>query len=298
MTTVRIGLTETCNAYADMPSSVQELARLGPRMNDVRQANLDHHATLIERAARLGTEILCLGELCTGPYFALTCDPVWFALAEDAVSGPSVRFFQELAARHQVCLIVPLYEHDATSGRRYNTAVVLDRDGTHLGTYRKAHLPRGINDRGAFDETFYYDRAEELTFPVFDVGVCRFGLSICYDRHFEYMARMYKKRDAQVIFSPSVTFGTQSERMWPMEFAVDALRHRVFLAGSNRRGAEKPWDQTYFGASHVVGPEGRIEELQSPEGLVIVDLDLEQLDLPAGSGWELSRDRRSGPRGV
>jgi predicted amidohydrolase len=80
--------------------------------------------------------------------------------------------------------------------------------------------------------------------------------------------------------------------MWELEFAVDAARHNVFIGGSNRLGAEPPWDQEYFGASHFVGPNGPVAALEGPPQLVIADLDLDERRRPDPSGWNLARDRR------
>ena len=73
---------------------------------------------------------------------------------------------------------------------------------------------------------------------------------------------------------------------------IDAARHRLFIAGSNRRGSEPPWNQDFFGASYFSGPTGRIEALQAPKNLVLADLDLASLSGPCSSGWDLARDLR------
>jgi N-carbamoylputrescine amidase len=80
--------------------------------------------------------------------------------------------------------------------------------------------------------------------------------------------------------------------MWPLEFAVDAARHNLFIGGSNRRGVEPPWGQPYFGESHFVGPNGRVKSLPGHTDLVIADLDLGELSGADPSGWNLPRDIR------
>ena len=88
---------------------------------------------------------------------------------------------------------------------------------------------------------------------------------------------------AELVFSPAVTFGAKSQRMWHLEFAVDAARHNVFIGGSNRKGVEPPWNQPYFGESHFVGPNGVLQESVSTHpNLVIADVDLGELQA-AGS---------------
>jgi len=89
-----------------------------------------------------------------------------------------------------------------------------------------------------------------------------------------------------------VTFGEKSQRMWHLEFQVDAARHNVFLGGSNRKGAEPPWNQPYFGESHFTGPGGKLADLSRTGELVICDVDLGELQRPDPAGWNLGRDLR------
>ena len=299
MNTIRAGLTETLNAFAEMPTSTAELPLLRDRLEDIRAANVDHHLDLITAAAERGVRVLGLGELFTAPYFALTEEPMWRDLAEDAHDGPTVRTLRDAARQHSMVLVAPIYERDAASGQRFNTAVVLDADGEHLGSYRKTHIPHGDNEQGSFRETFYYERGDgrqagepACHFPVFATAAGRIGVAICYDRHFEGVMSSLSNRGAEIVFSPAVTFGAVSKRMWPLEFAVDAARHRLFIGGSNRRGAEPPWNQQYFGRSHFCGPEGQLPNLSDHPNLVIADLDVEALRRPDAAGWDLDRDAR------
>lgn len=303
MTMLRAAMTQTVNAYAGMPARAEDLPSLAGVLGDIREANLDHHAVLIELAASDGVRAIGLGELFPAPYFALGRHPMWLDLAESADDGPSVTRMCAEARRHGIVIVAPIYESCARSGKRYNTAVVIDSDGAVLGKFRKSHIPRGANEQGAFDEAFYYGPADGAyngpspkilgdnpLLPVFVTSVGRVGVSICYDRHFPRMAEGLARAGAQVIFSPAVTFGGKSERMWAIEFEVDAARHGVYIGGSNRMGSERPWGQPYFGASHFVGPGGKLENLSETDELVIADLDLGSLADPDPSGWDLSRD--------
>lgn len=306
MAIVRAALTQTVNAFAGMPERVEDLGRLEGRLEDVRRANVDHHVELIRTACIAGAQIVCLGELFTAPYFALSKNPMWKALAEDPAGGPTITRLREVATELAVVLIAPVYELDAQTGNRFNTAVVIDSGGRVLGKYRKAHIPCGANEQGEFVETFYYGRSEgpqnepsecilgdNPYFPVFKTRVGRVGVAICYDRHFEGVVAALAKAGAQIVFSPAVTFGAKSQRLWEHEFLVDACRHRVFIGGSNRKGVEKPWNQPYFGASYFAGPDGeKLAALSAPAELVIADLDLGTLQQPDPSGWNLRRDTR------
>lgn len=301
---MRAGLTETISAYPDMPGTVAELPLLHDRLDDVRRANVDHHLELISAAASRGVEVLCLGELFASPYFALNEEPMWRDLAEDAQQGPTVRAICAAAAEHGLVLAAPIYELDGDSGKRFNTTVVIDATGVVIGKSRKLHIPQGQNEQGSFHERFYYEQSdgqpgdgEPDWLPVFSTRAGTIGIATCYDRHFEGVVSGLAERGAAVVFSPSVTFGEKSRRMWPMEFCVDAARHAVFIGGSNRRGCEPPWNQDYFGESHFCGPDGMLENQSDHPNLVIADLDLAALRAADRSGWNLRDDVRPEIRG-
>ena len=300
---VRAALTQTINAFREMPARVQDLPRLAPRLDDIRAANVDHHVELMRSARSQGVQVICFGELFPAPYFALTHEPMWTALAEDARSGATVTRLRDAARELALVVIAPIYELDP-SGKRFNTAVVIDERGDVLGKFRKSHIPHGKNEQGSFLEGFYYDRSDGANgplarnvsnnpyFPVWETSVGRIGIAICYDRHFEGVMSTLSREGAQIVFSPAVTFGEKSERMWPIEFEVDAARHGLFIGGSNRKGTEPPWNQPYFGKSFFVGPNGRLPNLSRHSELVISDVDLETLSRPDPSGWNLTRDLR------
>lgn len=305
MMNLRIAITQTISVYPNMPNSLDGLLALICKLDDIRNVNIAHHLELIEIAADAGVKAIGLGELFTAPYFALSRDETWFAFAEDAATGPTVTAMSLAATRYNMVVIAPIYELDRTTGSRYNTAVIIDADGSILGKYRKVHIPAGHNEQASFDEMYYYNRSEvpqnipspmilgkNPFFPVFQTVAGRVGVSICYDRHFEGVVRSLSRAGAQVIFSPAVTFGTKSSRLWQREFEVDAARHGVFIAGSNRFGAESPWNQPFFGNSHIVGPDGRLPDISSDSKLIIADCDLDSLASPDPSGWNLPRDAR------
>jgi len=166
-----------------------------------------------------------------------------------------------------------------------------------LGKYRKTHIPQGSNETGSFDESFYYEPSDGFQhaafFPVFATSTCKLGIAICYDRHFAGSFASLAKAGAELVFSPAVTFGAKSRRLWDLEFPVEATRHRLFIGGSHRRGKEPPWNVEYFGASYLVGPDGRIDNTSDHPDLVIGDLDLDSLHAPDPSGWDLARDART-----
>jgi N-carbamoylputrescine amidase len=300
---VRAALTQTTNAYAPMPARVEDLPTLAGKLTEIRRANVEHHVALMASAKAQGVRVICFGELFTGPYFALRHDAFWTALAEDARTGETVTRLRAAAKQHAQIVIAPIYELDP-SGKRFNTAVVIDEVGEILGKFRKAHIPHGENEQGTFVERHYYDRSDGANgpgvrnvsknpyFPVWETSVGRIGVAICYDRHFEGVMSTLARAGAELVFSPAVTFGAKSQRMWRLEFAVDAARHNLFIGASNRAGDEPPWNQPYFGDSHFVGPSGALANVSKHPELVISDVDLATLSKPDPSGWNLTRDIR------
>lgn len=302
---LRAALTQTRNVYEPMPSSLEGLDALADKLEDIRAANVEHHVELMKRAKAQGCQVIGFGELFPGPYFALEERALWQPAAEDAATGPTVQRIAAAARELELVVVAPIYELDPGTQKRFNTAVVISEQGEVLGRYRKTHIPCGTNERASFHETHYYERSNgELGnssaricnsnpyLPVFETSVGRIGVAICYDRHFEGVMSALANGGAQLIFSPAVTFGEKSRRMWDLEFAVDAARHKVFIGGSNRVGSEPPWNVEFFGASHFVSPDGRLEDQSSDSELIISDLDLSALDGGDSSGWDLSRDRR------
>lgn len=210
---VRAALTQTVNAYRDMPARLEDLPRLAERLDDVRRANVDHHVALLNEASRQGVQAVCFGELFPAPYFALTHEPLWLALAEDAETGETVTRLRAEARRLGLLIVAPIYELDP-SGVRFNTAVVIDERGQLLGKYRKAHIPHGRNEQGAFLEGFYYERSDgkngvgldnvsrNPSFPVWQTSFGRLGVAICYDRHFEGVVWSLAHEGAELLFPP------------------------------------------------------------------------------------------------
>lgn len=294
-------MTETRNVYSPMPTSLQEIDVLSERLEEIRRANVAHHQELIAAAAGMGAQIIGLGELFAAPYFAMQQNAFWKGMAEEIGTSTTIQELQETARQHEIAIVAPIYERDGTD--LYNTAVVLDTNGDNLGRFRKCHIPQGRNEYGQFDERFYYGpskgdlgNAAEVhgsheLLPVFPTAVVRVGVSICYDRHFEGMVSGLARGCAQLIFSPAVTSGSKSQRLWEREFEVDAARHSVFIGGSNRRGKEAPWNQEYFGRSYFVGPNGRCENISTHPNLIVSRLELGELADRDPSGWNLLIDR-------
>jgi N-carbamoylputrescine amidase len=152
-------------------------------IEEIREAMIAKHLPMIEAAAKKGVQILCLQEIFFGPYFPAEQDEKWYALAE-TIPGPTTELMQEICRRNTMAMIVPIYEKEM-SGVYYNTAVVIDADGSILGKYRKNHIPH----LRCFWEKFYF-KPGNLGYPVFRTRYATVGVYICYDRHFPEGARL------------------------------------------------------------------------------------------------------------
>ena len=131
-------------------------------------------------------------------------------------------------------LVVPMYEEDSnTTGIYYNTAAVIDADGSYLGKYRKTHIPHVQG----FWEKFYF-RPGNMGYPVFDTAVGKVGVYICYDRHFPEGARALGLNGAEMVFIPSATSRGLSEYLWRVEQVSHALANGYFVGTINRVGKE------------------------------------------------------------
>ena len=107
----------------------------------IRQAMIEAHIPMIKEAGEKGVQVLCFQEVFTQPYFCPSQDPKWYASAEAIPEGPTVQLMQKYAAEYKMVIVVPIYEKDKVTGVYYNTAAVIDADGSYLGKYRKTHIP-------------------------------------------------------------------------------------------------------------------------------------------------------------
>src|SRR5437868_2348124 len=115
---------------------------LGPEhsLAEIKKAMITKHLKLIEQAAKKKVEVLCLQELFYGPYFCAEQNPRWYELTERVPDGPTIKLLQKVAAKHHMVMVVAVYEEEMT-GHYFNTAADIEDYGTHLGKYRKNHIP-------------------------------------------------------------------------------------------------------------------------------------------------------------
>jgi len=254
----------------------------------IRDAMIEAHLPLIEAAASQGVQVLSFQEVFTQPYFCPSQDGKWYAAAEAIPDGPTTRLMQEYARRHNMVLVVPIYEEEMT-GVYYNTAAVIDADGSYLGKYRKTHIPQVAG----FWEKFFF-KPGNSGWPVFDTAYCKLGVYICYDRHFPEGWRALALNGAELIINPSATVAGLSQYLWELEQPASAAANGVYIGAINRVGTEAPWNiGEFYGSSYFVNPRGQIEVQASgdQDELLVHELNMEMIR-EVRNTWQFFRDRR------
>ena len=196
---------------------------------------------------------------------------------------------RELAKKHKMVLVVPFYE-EAQTGVYYNTAVVIENDGTVVGKYRKTHIP---HVGPCFWEKFYF-KPGNLGYPVWNTSVGRVGLLICYDRHFPEPARELGLKGAELVFNPSATVKSLSRYLWELEQPAHAVANGYWIGAINRVGIEKPLNEAqFYGSSYFCDPRGRIigKASETEDEVLVCDLDLD-MNREVRNTWQFLRDRR------
>src|SRR3990170_3179048 len=232
----------------------------GEKLEIIREANVHKHLELIEQAGQQGVQILCMQEIFTGPYFCAEQSTRWYDATETIPDGPTTQLMQELAKKHAMVIVVPLYEIDGT------------------GVWEK-----------------FYFKPGNLGYPVFKTKYATIGVYICYDRHFPEGARALGLNGAEIVFIPSATSRGLSEYLWRIEQVSHAVANGYFVGTINRVGIEKDLgDDDFYGQSYFVDPRGQfIGDLGSAhdEELIVRDMDLDKIQ-EVRQTWQFYRDRR------
>jgi N-carbamoylputrescine amidase len=275
---VKCGLIQATNAVSTDES-----------LETIKNANIEKHIPLIEKAASEGVQIICMQEIFTGPYFCAEQSTRWYDSTEYIPDGPTTRLMQEMAKKHNMVIVVPIYEEESP-GVYYNTAAVIDADGTYLGKYRKNHIPHVAP---GFWEKFYF-KPGNLGYPVFKTAYADVGVYICYDRHFPEGARALGLNGAEIVFNPSATVAGLSEYLWKLEQPAHAVANAYFVGAINRVGHEQPWDiGEFYGQSYFCDPRGQFLATASRDKteLITAELDFDKIR-EVRNTWQFYRDRR------
>jgi N-carbamoylputrescine amidase len=253
-----------------------------------KEAMIEKHEQAAHEAKAEGAQVICFQELFYGPYFCQVQDTEYYSYTELIPDGPTTQRFRSIAKELGMVMVLPMYEVEQ-AGVYYNTAAVIDADGTYLGKYRKHHIPQVKG----FWEKFYF-RPGNLGYPVFDTAVGKVGVYICYDRHFPEGWRALGLNGAHIVFNPSATSRGLSAYLWKLEQPASAVANEYYIGAINRVGIEPLGDNDFYGTTYFVDPEGKFvgepADDHKPE-LVVRDLDMD-LVKTVRDRWQFYRDRR------
>lgn len=255
----------------------------------------------IRSAAADGAELIVLQELHDGLYFCQMEDVDLFDLAEP-IPGPATDFYGQLAQELGVVIVTSLFEKRAP-GLYHNTAVVLERDGSIAGVYRKMHIP----DDPGYYEKFYFTPGD-LGFHPIETSVGRLGLLVCWDQWYPEAARLMALAGAELLIYPTaIGYDDRDDReeqerqrsAWQLVMRGHAVANGLPVIAVNRVGREPaPGDDpeagiTFWGSSFAAGPQGEmLTELPlTEEATEIIDIDLKRCEL-VRRWWPFLRDRR------
>jgi N-carbamoylputrescine amidase len=255
--------------------------------------NLKKAISRIGDAARRGATVVCLQELFRSQYFCQTEDAALFALAEP-IPGPSTEALAKVARQKRVTIVASLFERRA-AGVYHNTAVIIDRDGSIVGKYRKMHIP----DDPLYYEKFYFTPGD-LGFMTHRTSAGACGVLVCWDQWFPEAARLTALSGAQMLFYPTAIGWLPDEQAemnqaqhqaWETIQRAHAIANGVFVVVVNRVGREGKL--TFWGQSFVADPFGRViaKASSTDEEMLIVECDLARIE-ETRQNWPFLRDRR------
>jgi len=273
---------------ADRGSQIVRAALVQTRWTGDGASMVDLHERYAREAAAQGAQVIGFQEVFNAPYFCQVQEEQHYRWAEAVPEGPTVSRMRSLARELGMVMVVPVYEVEQP-GVYYNTAAVIDADGSYLGKYRKHHIPQVKG----FWEKFYF-RPGNLGWPVFDTAVGRIGVYICYDRHFPEGWRALGLAGAQLVYNPSATSRGLSAYLWQLEQPAAAVANEYFIAAINRVGTEEYGDNDFYGTSYFVDPRGRLvgaAASDKEEELVVRELDFGLIE-EVRNQWAFYRDRR------
>lgn len=262
--------------------------------------NIERLAENITDLAQRGAELVVLQELHNSLYFCQTEDVNNFDLAEP-IPGPSTDFYGKLARKLGIVLVTSLFEKRA-AGLYHNTAVVIEKDGTIAGKYRKMHIP----DDPAYYEKFYFTPGD-IGFHPIDTSVGRLGVLVCWDQWYPEAARLMALQGAEMLIYPTAigyeSSDTEAEQQrqreaWTMVMRGHAVANGLPVIAVNRVGHESdPSEQTggiqFWGSSFVAGPQGELlyRASDNEEESIILNIDLDHSE-QVRRWWPFLRDRR------
>lgn len=266
-----------------------------------RENNRQRLAEKIRQLSGQGAELIVLQELHNGLYFCQTEDVDTFDQAEP-IPGPSTEFYGNLARELQVVIVTSLFERRA-AGLYHNTAVVMEKDGTIAGKYRKMHIP----DDPGYYEKFYFTPGDMGFHPI-DTSVGRLGVLVCWDQWYPEAARLMALQGAELLIYPTAIGYTDNDdkaeqqrqrEAWTTVMRGHAVANGLPVVAVNRVGEEKApaggfgEGIRFWGSSFVAGPQGELlhRASETEEEQAVVEVDLHHSE-QVRRWWPFLRDRR------
>lgn len=263
-------------------------------MVDDLAANVDEAERLVRQAAARGAQVVLLPELFESPYFCTDQDPVHFGLARPVAGHPTVERMAALAAELRV--VLPLSVYERANQATYNSVVVVDADGSVLGTYRKTHIPDGPG----YTEKYYFNPGD-TGFRVWDTAYLHLGVGICWDQWFPESARCMALLGAELLCYPTA-IGSEppdpewdSSGHWQRVMQGHAGANLMPLLAANRIGDEQgnSFRITFYGSSFIADATGlKVAEASRNEADVLTWSFDPAAARITRSSWGLFRDRR------
>ena len=267
--------------------------------NDIND-NMQRLKKGIEQLAKQGAQLIVLQELHNSLYFCQIETVGNFDLAEP-IPGPSTAFFSEIAAANNVVIVTSLFEKRA-AGLYHNTSVVIEKDGSIAGKYRKMHIP----DDPAYYEKFYFTPGD-LGFTPIQTSLGKLGILVCWDQWYPEAARLMALNGAELLIYPTAIGYESSDaeeekqrqrEAWTTVQRGHAVANGLPVIAVNRVGFEPDPSQqtqgiTFWGSSFVAGSQGEFiyRASETEEEYTIVEVDLQRSE-QVRRWWPFLRDRR------
>ena len=255
--------------------------------------NVLHLVTKVRALAKEGAELIVMQELHNSLYFCKEENVDLFDLAEP-IPGPTTQIFGNLAKELGIVIVTSIFEK-RTTGLYHNTAVVLEKDGTIAGKYRKMHIP----DDPGYYEKFYFTPGD-LGFEPIQTSLGRLGVLVCWDQWYPEAARLMALAGAELLIYPTaIGYDANDERAeqkrqraaWQLVQRGNAVANGLPVVAVNRVGEEE--GVHFWGTSFVAGPQGELlyEASETEEEMAIVEVDMQRSEL-VRRWWPFLRDRR------
>lgn len=259
-----------------------------------KQDNLQLSIENIHSAANAGAELIVLPELHTTPYFCHSQNTEHFDLAE-SIPGPSIEQLAAAAKALNIVVVASVFER-RTAGLYHNTAVVLEKDGSIAGLYRKMHIP----DDPGYNEKFYFTPGD-LGFTPINTSVGKLGVLVCWDQWFPEAARLMSLAGAEILIYPTAIGHNPADEKSEQQRQLDAwitvqrghaIANGLPLISCNRIGKETPDGDTFWGHSFICGPQGEFLAQAQSDACILHSKLSHKHNENVRRVWPFLRDRR------